>query len=88
MKLVFSGLKVYTMKIFHLLPPAHFLRQVKTPKTISKIKILYTFFKAWDKIPHQLLKNLVVNMPKRVFDVNRKKLSLPYLSRQCVLEKN
>ena len=74
------------MNIFHLLPPVQFLRLVETSKRVSKIKIFDTFFKAWDKIPHQLLKSLVVNMSKQVFEVNREKLGLYYIARQCVLE--
>ena len=64
------------MKFFHLLAPAKFLRIVKTPKIISNIKIFDTFLKTRDKIPPQLLKNLVVCMPERVFEDNRKKVSL------------
>ena len=63
------------MNTVHLLAPAQFFRLVKTPKRISNIKIFDTFFKNRDKIPPQLLKSLVVSMPKRVFEVNREKLS-------------
>ena len=73
-KLLFSGLKVETMKFFHLLAPAQFLWLVKTPKIISNKKKVDTFFKTRDKIPPQLLKSLVVSMPKRVFEVNREKM--------------
>ena len=69
------------MNIFHLLAPAHFLTLVKTPKIISNFNIFDTFFETRDKIPPQLLKSLVVSMPKRVFEVNREKLSLHYISR-------
>ena len=75
------------MKFFHLWAPAQFLRLVKTPKGISNIKILDDFFRTRDKNPPQLLKSLVVNMPKRVFEVNCEKLTLHYISRPCVSEK-
>ena len=85
--LIFSGLKVKTMKLLYLLAPTQFLRLVKTPKIISHIKFfLYFFFKTREKIPRQLLKSLVVSTPKRVFGVNREKLSLHYISRQCERE--
>ena len=61
------------MKLIHLLAPAQFLRLVETPKIISNFNIFDTFFEARDKIPPQLLKGLVVSMPKRVFEVNRVK---------------
>ena len=61
------------MNFFHLLAPAQFPRLVKTPKRISNIKIFHTFFKTRDNIPPQLLKSLVVRMPKRVFEINREK---------------
>ena len=61
------------MKFFHLLAPAKFLKLFKTPKIISNINIFYTFFKTSDKIPPQLLKNLIDSVPKRVFEVKREK---------------
>ena len=69
----FSRLKVITMNIFHLLAPAQFLRLVKQPKIISNFTFFDTFFETRDKIPPQILENLVVGMPKRVFEVNREK---------------
>ena len=62
------------MKLFHLLAPAQNLRLVKTPKINSLIKIFETFFKTRDKIPPQLLKSLVVSIPKQVFEVKREKI--------------
>ena len=86
-KLIFSGLKVRKMKFFHLLASAQFPRLLRTPKgnpnnntfdiffkTLDKIPP--QLFKTLDKIPPQLLKRLVLSMPKRVFEVNREKLSL------------
>ena len=49
-------------------------RLVKTQKETSNIKNFETFFMTRDKIPFQLLKSLVVSMPKRVFGVKRKKM--------------
>ena len=69
------------MNIFHILAPVQYLRQVRTPKRISHIKNFDNFFKTQDKIPPQLLKSLVERMPKRVFEVNREKLSSHYISR-------
>ena len=74
------------MKIFPLLAPARFLSLVKQPKIFSHIKIFDTFFRTLDKIPPQLLKSLVVSMPKRVFEVNREKLSLHYISSHVYLK--
>ena len=75
------------MKFFHLLAPTQFLRLVKTPKIISNIQVFHIFFKTRDKIPPQVLKSLVVSMPKQVFEVNRENWSLHYISRPYVLEK-
>ena len=70
------------MTIFHLLAPVQFLRLIETPKRISNFNIFDTFFfKTRDKISPQILKSLVVSMPKRVFEVNREKISLHYISR-------
>ena len=70
----FSGLKVKTMKFFHVLAPAQLLRLIKTPKRFLNIKLFYTFFKTRDMIPPQLFKSLVLTMPKRVFEVNYEKM--------------
>ena len=59
------------MRLYHLLAPAQLLMLVETPKTIPNIKFFYNFLKTQVKIPSQLLKNLVVSMPKRAFEVNR-----------------
>ena len=69
-----------------MLAPAQFDRLVKTPKRISKNEISDTFFKTRDKIPH-LLESLVVGMPKRVFEVNCKKMKFTLHINPCVLEK-
>ena len=61
------------MKISQLLAPAQSPGLVKTPKEISNIKHFDTVFKTFNKIPPQLLKSLVVGMPKRIFEVNREK---------------
>ena len=73
----FSRQKVKTMKFFHFKENfSQSPRKVKTPEKNSNIKTVDTVFKTWDNILFQLLKNLVVGMPKLVFEVNRKKLSL------------
>ena len=61
------------MKFFHLLAPVQFLGLVKTPKIILNIYFFDILCKTRDKIPPQLLNNLVVSMPEQVFEVNREK---------------
>ena len=62
------------MNIFHMLAFVQFLRLVKPPTTISNLNIFDSFFfETRDKIPPQLLKILVVGMPKRFFEVIREK---------------
>ena len=56
--------------------PAQLSRLVKTPEQISNNKQVYTIFRTWDNFPPPLLKSLVEITPKRVFKINRKKLSL------------
>ena len=61
------------MNIFHLLAHAQFFRLGKPQTIFSNFSVFYTFFEIRDKIPPQLLKSLVVSMPKRIFEVNREK---------------
>ena len=61
------------MKLSESYAPAQSPRLIKTAKLFSNIKHFDTVFKTWNKIPPQLIKNLVVSMPKRVSEVHRKK---------------
>ena len=74
------------MKFFHLQKPAQSTKQIKTKKKTNN-KIYDTVFTTWGNIFPQLLKTLVVGITKRVFEVNRKKISLYEILRPCVLEK-
>ena len=84
----FSGLNVKTMKSFHLLAPLQFIRLIKTPKRISIIKIFGDFFKTRDMIPPQLLKSLVVSMPKRVSELNREKMKFTLHTKALCIRKH
>ena len=61
------------MNICRLLAPTQLLNLVKPPIIISNFNIFDAFSETRDEILPQILKSLVISMPKRVFEVNRKK---------------
>ena len=62
------------MTFSHLYAPPQSTWLVETQEKISSNKKVDTVFKTLNKTPHQLLKSLFVGMPKRVFEVNCKKM--------------
>ena len=73
------------MKFSQIKAPAKAPRLVKTPKGISNIKQFDTVIKTWNKIPPQLLKSLIVSMPKQVYEERCKKSGLHINQILCII---